>query len=179
MTLEWLDPKTREIETLCGLPYRKDYVSLGSNDDTADDTEYRVVFREGDEVCIRGQMDLLPHDATLFSRAVEKAADDAIAWFKAETKWRQIKRHKLSPDMDLTRRMTRVEFIFEGIPDGKGNLKDYTISLCSIHGKFGAIVYAGKDSNVYDLTGTKEDFSAEMAERIMRRYLFETGRMEG
>lgn len=179
MTLEWLDPKTREVETLCGIPYRKDYVSLGSEDDTADENEYRIVFREGDEVCIRGQMDLLPHDAALFSRAVEQATDDALAWFKAETKWQQIHRNKLSPDMKLTCRMTKVEFIFEGIPDGKGALKDYTVALCGNRGNFAAFVYVDEESQKYDLTGVKVDFSSEMAERIMWRYLFETGRMEG
>lgn len=176
--MTWLDPNTKEIEALCGLPYREDYVSLGSEDDTTDETEYRIVFREGDEVCIRGQMDLLPHDATLFSRAVEKATDDALAWFKAVTTWQQIKRNKLSPDMKLACLMNKVEFIFEGIPDGKGALKDYTVALCGNRGRFSAFVYVDEESHKYDLTGVKVDFSAGMAERIMRRYLFETGRME-
>ena len=177
--MTWLDPNNKEIETLCGLPYRRDYVSLGSEDDTADETEYRIVFREGDEVCIRGQMDLLPHDAALFSRAVEQATDDALAWFKAETKWQQINRNKLSPDMELTCRMTKVEFSFDGIPDGKGNLKDYTVALCGNRGNFAAFVDVDEESHKYDLTGVKVDFSAETAERIMRRHLFETDRMEG
>ena len=177
--MTWLDPNNKEIETLCGLPYRKDYVSLGSEDEDAHEYEYRDVSREGSEVCIRGQMDLMSHDATVFSRAVAKATADAVSWFKAETTWQQIQRHKLSPDMKLTYRMTKAEFIFDGIPDGKGNLKDYKVSLCSANGKFSAIVSAHEESHEYDLTGVKVDFSAEMAERIMRRHLFETGRMEG
>ena len=171
--MTWLDPNNKEIEALCGLPYRKDYVSLGSEDEDAHEYEYRDVSREGSEVCIRGQMDLMAHDATVFSRAVARATDDAIAWFKAETKWQQIKRNKLSPDMKLTYRMTKAEFIFDEIPDGKGNLKDYKVSLCSAHGKFSATVSAHEESHEYDLTGIKVDFSAEMAERIMRRHLFE------
>ena len=177
--MTWLDPNNKEVEALCGLPYRQDYASLGSEDDTANENEYREVFREGDEVRIRGQMDLLPHDAIVFSSAIKKATDDANTWFKAVTKWQQIQRYKLSPDMKLTYRMTKAEFIFDGIPDGKGNLKDYKVSLCSAHGKFSATVSAHEESHEYDLTGVKVDFSTEMAERIMRRYLFETGRMEG
>ena len=171
--MTWLDPNNKEIETLCGLPYRKDYASLGSEADDAYEHEYRKVFREGSEVCIRGQMDLLPHDAIVFSSAIKKATDDANAWFKAETTWQQIQRHKLSPDMKLTYRMTKAEFIFDGIPDGKGNQKDYKVSLCNAHGKFSATVSAHEESHEYDLTGIKVDFSAEMAERIMRRHLFE------
>ena len=177
--MTWLDPNNKEVEALCGLPYRKDYASLGSEDDTADEHEYRIVFREGDEVCIRGQMDLLPHDALVFSKAVAKATVDALAWFKAVTTWQQIKRNKLSPDMKLACLMNKAEFIFEGIPDGKGALKDYTVALCGNRGRFSAFVYVDEESHKYDLTGVKVDFSAGMAERIMRRYLFETGRMEG
>ena len=177
--MTWLDPNNKEVEALCGLPYRKDYVSLGSDEEDAYEHEYRIVFREGDEVCIRGQMDLLPHDATLFSRAVEQATDDALAWFKAVTTWQQIKRNKLSPDMKLACLMNKVEFVFEGIPDGKGALKDYTVALCGNRGRFSAFVYVDEESHKYDLTGLKVDFSAEMAERIMRRHLFETDRMEG
>ena len=173
-----LDPNNKEIETLCGLPYRKDYISLGIVDDTADEHQYRAVYREGDVVRIRGHMDLMAHDATVFSRAVEKATDDALAWFKAVTKWRQLQLHKLSPDMKLICLMTKVEFIFEGIPDGKGALKDYTVALCGNRGRFSAFVYVDEESHKYDLTGVKVDFSAEMAERIMRRHLFENGRME-
>ena len=176
--MTWLDPNNKEVEALCGLPYRKDYASLGSEDDTADEHEYRIVFREGDEVCIRGQMDLLPHDALVFSKAVAKATVDALAWFKAVTTWQQIKRNKLSPDMKLACLMNKAEFIFEGIPDGKGALKDYTVALCGNRGRFSAFVYVDEESHKYDLTGVKVDFSAGMAERIMRRYLFENGRME-
>ena len=177
--MTWLDPNNKEVEALCGLPYRKDYASLGSENDTANENEYREVFREGDEVCIRGQMDLLPHDALVFSKAVAKATVDALAWFKAVTTWQQIKRNKLSPDMKLACLMNKAEFIFEGIPDGKGALKDYTVALCGNRGRFSAFVYVDEESHKYDLTGVKVDFSAGMAERIMRRYLFETGRMEG
>ena len=177
--MTWLDPNNKEVEALCGIPYRKEYISLGSEEDDAYEHEYRIVFREGDEVCIRGQMDLMAHDALVFSKAVAKATADAVAWFKAVTKWQQIQRHKLSPDMKLTYRMTNAEFIFDGIPDGKGNLKDYKVSLCSAHGKFSATVSAHEESHEYDLTGVKVDFSTEMAERIMRRYLFEHGGMEG
>lgn len=177
--MTWLDPNNKEIEALCGILYRKEYISLGSEEDDAYEHEYRMVFREGSEVRIRGQMDLLPHDAIVFSSAIKKATDDANAWFKAETTWNQIQQHKLSPDMKLTCRKTKVEFIFEGLPDGKGNLKDYKVSLCSANGKFSAIVSAHEESHEYDMTGIIVDFSAEIAERIMRRYLFEHGGMEG
>lgn len=175
--MTWLDPNNKEIEALCGIPYSQDYASLGSEDDTAYEHEYRMVFREGSEVCIRGQMDLLPHDAIVFSSAIKKATDDANAWFKAETKWQQIQRHKITSETKLTCRMTKVEFVFDGMPDGEGSLKDYTVALCSFRGRFVAVVYADRESREYDLTGIKEDFSSEMAERIMRRYFFETGRM--
>ena len=171
--MTWLDPNNKEVEALCGIPYRKEYISLGSEEDDAYEHEYRIVFREGDEVCIRGQMDLMAHDALVFSKAVAKATVDALAWFKAVTTWQQIKRNKLSPDMKLACLMNKAEFIFEGIPDGKGALKDYKVSLCNAHGKFSATVSAHEESHEYDLTGIKVDFSAEMAERIMRRHLFE------
>ena len=58
-------------------------------------------------------------------------------------------------------------------------MKDYTVALCGNRGRFSAFVYVDEESHKYDLTGVKVDFSAGMAERIMRRYLFETGRMEG
>lgn len=177
--MTWLDPNNKEVEALCGIPYRKEYISLGRVDDTTDEHQYRAVYREGDVVRIKGHMDLMPSDVAVFSRAVASAADEAIAWFKAETRWQQLQMHKLSQDAKLTYRMIRAEFIFDGIHDGNGNLKDYRVALYGNRGRYSACVSADEESRVYDLEGIKVDFSKKMAERIMRRYLFETGRMEG
>lgn len=176
--MTWFDPNNKEIEALAGIPYRKDYASLGSEDDTADEIEYRIVFREGDEVCIRGQMDLTAADAVVFSKAIAKATNDAVLWFKSIIKWTQMQKSLVTPAMKLTYRKSKAEFIFDGIPDGNGNIKDYTVVLSCPYGKFSASVSAFGEHQEYDLTETKADFSEEMASRIMRRYLFEKGRME-
>ena len=133
-----------EIAALAEVPYTKDYFTAGSKDDSADEDEYMVLFREGESVSLQGRLPLFgAREVRQLADALTKAAADAEKWRAAEVKWTRAQAAGLTKNVELDGRQIAATFRFDAI--GAPWPGRYEVSLYTQRGTLHARVYTSDD----------------------------------